>query len=164
MGRKLSDAERAHRIVNSVHIRTLGATGTCQLCKEKIPKGEKSLRYKTINRFRSTLSEVGICMDCAARIWEHAEDMVGRVSMAVEAHKAGQSVADTPLPEKYASAAPKKKKKSAGKKQETIEPGDAPMETPDSLFFADPLAEAMRCRQEAAEMVAELSGNSETSR
>ncbi len=163
MGRKLSDAERAHRIVNSVHIRTLGATGTCQLCKEKIPKGGKSLRYKTINRFRSTLSEVGICMDCAARIWEHAEDMVGRVSMAVEAHKAGQAVDDTPLPEKYVSSS-KKKKKPSKKKQETVESDDAPSETTDSLFFSDPLAEAMRCRQEAAAMVAELSGNSETSR
>lgn len=85
MGRRLSDEERVRRIIGSVHVRTMAGQGKCQMCKSKVKRGEKSLRYTTIVYGRK--QEVGICMTCTARVWKHAESLVGEISAIVEDFK-----------------------------------------------------------------------------
>jgi hypothetical protein len=84
MGRRLSDEVRAHRIVGEVHVREMKGVGKCKLCKEAIPVGQKSLRYNEVVYGRK--QESGICMDCAARLWQHAEEFLGKISAAIQEH------------------------------------------------------------------------------
>lgn len=88
MGRRLSDEERAQRIVGSPYIRTLSATGRCQICKERIAKGGRSLRYTTISFNRK--QEVGVCLPCASQLWHFAEIAVGKISVELEEFKDAQ--------------------------------------------------------------------------
>lgn len=101
MGRRLSDEERAHRIVNKVHVRTLSSHGRCKLCKEKIKRGEKSLRYFDIVYGRK--QEVGICLQCADKLWEHAEDAAAQVSAEIQKYREERDNVPSPAPPPNAS-------------------------------------------------------------
>lgn len=85
MGRKLTPEERGRRLVGKVHIRELASHGKCQICKNRVSKGEKSLRYVEIVYGRK--QEMGICMACASTIWQAAEDIVGRVSAEIQEYQ-----------------------------------------------------------------------------
>lgn len=92
MGRKLTPEERGRRLVGKVHIRELASHGKCQICKNRVPKGQKSLRYMELVFGRK--QEVGICMGCASTVWPAAEDTVGRVSAEIQAYQ--ESKGDQP--------------------------------------------------------------------
>ena len=85
MGRKLTPEERGRRLVGKVHIRVLASHGKCQICKNRVSKGEKSLRYVEIVYGRK--QEMGICMACASTVWQAAEDIVGRVSAEIQEYQ-----------------------------------------------------------------------------
>lgn len=87
MGRRLSNQERAHRIIGKVSVREMKAKGKCRLCKRAIAKGEKALRYMDVNPHAGRKREVGICMDCAVVLWPYAEESIYKVSAAVEEHE-----------------------------------------------------------------------------
>lgn len=86
MPKRLSDEERAHRIVGRVELRHLKRKGKCAnaTCKAEIPKGGHSLRYMVTVHGRA--QEVGICLDCIKRLWPHVEGIVGKISMMLEGH------------------------------------------------------------------------------
>jgi hypothetical protein len=82
MGRKLTDTERAHRIVNKIEFRKLQGRGKCALCKEPIPAGQPSLRYHAVTFGRS--AETGICVNCVENLWPLVEDHFKRVAGQIE--------------------------------------------------------------------------------
>ncbi|KKN80228.1 hypothetical protein LCGC14_0331970 [marine sediment metagenome] len=86
MPKRLSDEERAHRIVARVELRHLKRKGKCAnaTCKREIEKGGHSLRYMTVVHGRA--QEVGICIDCIKRLWPHVEELVGKISMSLASH------------------------------------------------------------------------------
>lgn len=92
MGRKLTPEERGRRLVGKVHIRVLASHGKCQICKNRVSKGEKSLRYVEVVYGRK--QEMGICMACASTVWQAAEDIVGRVSAEIQEYQ--ESKGDQP--------------------------------------------------------------------
>lgn len=90
MGRKLTLEERGRLLVGKVHIRVLASHGKCQICKNRVSKGDKSLRYVEVVYGRK--QEMGICMACASTVWQAAEDIVGRVSAEIQEYQESKGI------------------------------------------------------------------------
>ncbi len=84
MGKRLTDNDRAFRMISRPNLRKLQRKGRCftSICRRDVAKGEHSLRFMTVVHGRS--QEVGICSDCIGRIWPEVEDIVGRLSLEVD--------------------------------------------------------------------------------
>lgn len=84
MGKKLGMDVVAHRMINKLNLRQLARTGKCKLCKAVIKGGDWSLRHESLIQYTGSMSEIGICLNCAKEVFPLIEKIVGEISVKLD--------------------------------------------------------------------------------
>ncbi len=65
MGKKLTDEDRARRIVGEVHVRELAGRGKCKICKQTVPVCEMAVKAIPLGDGYWRPDNAAHCVHCA---------------------------------------------------------------------------------------------------